>query len=195
MKRVLTVIFFIVAGVSLVAGCGGKAVTASTPIQELDAPDWVLKGSGAFDYKDGRVFYGVGAASGIRNFPMLRSAADDRARNEVAKVFEFYTSSLMKDYMATTTAGEPGVTSEEQHIEQAIKTVTSRTLSGVLIIDRWQHPATMELYSLARLDLETFAEAIEKARELESRVKEYIRKNAERLHEKLEKEEEKMEGR
>lgn len=193
MKEAMKFALLAVAGLMLLIGCGGKKVkmTPTTPLQDLDAPKWVIKGSGAFD-DEGKVFFGVGMASGMRNMSMLRAAADNRARNEVAKVFEFYTASLMKDYMASTTSGEPGVTSEEQHVEQAVKTVTSRTLSGVQVVEHWQHPANMELYSLARLDLEKFANAIEKAAELDARVKEYIRKNAGRLHEELEEEEDKM---
>jgi len=195
MKRFFILAAMAMAGLLLVAGCGGKAAKANAPLQEWGAPDWVIKGSGAFEKERGKVFYGIGSAAGIRNVAMLRSAADNRARNELAKVFEFYTSSLVKDYSASTTAGEPGVSSEEQNVEQAIKTVTARTLSGVEIVERWQHPATMELYSLARLDLKTFADAMVKAEELNDRVKEYIRQNSERLHRELEKEEEKQQGR
>ncbi len=73
-----------------------------------------------------------------------------------------------------------------------MKTVTAMTLSGVEIIDHWQNDATGELFSLARLDLETFKNSLEKAKELDYRVRDYIRENAERLHKLLEKEEEKM---
>lgn len=192
MKYGMKVVLVALAGMILLMGCGGKETLPTTPIQDLDAPDWVIKGSGAFDDDNGKVFYGVASASGIRTTSMLRAAADNRARSEVAKVFEFYTASLMKDYMASTTSGEPGVSSEEQHVEQAIKTVTARTLSGVQIVDHWQHPSTMELYSLATLDLEEFSEALQRARELDAKVKEYIRQNADRLHEELQREEERM---
>ena len=104
------------------------------------------KGSGAFGGSKGDVFYGVGSAEGIKNFPLLRVTADDRARNEVAKVFEFYTASLAKDYMASTTVGDMKVTAEEQHVEAVIKTVTATTLSGVEIMEHWQNPATGELF-------------------------------------------------
>jgi hypothetical protein len=154
-----------------------------------------MHGSGAFDGDRGKVFYGVASASDIRNPSLLRTTADNRARSEVAKVFEFYTSSLMKDYRASTTAGEPGVSAEEQHVEEAVKTVTSVTLSGVEIVEHWQHPATGEFFSLARLDLEAFENLAAKSRELNDRMKEYIRENADRLHEELREEEDRMEGR
>ncbi|MFQ5455720.1 MAG: hypothetical protein ACE5EA_05885 [Nitrospirota bacterium] len=37
----------------------------------------------------------------------------------------------MKDYMASTTAGDFSRVSKEQHVEQAVKTVVSAALSGM----------------------------------------------------------------
>ena len=193
MNRMARLTFILLLGLVLIAGCAGtKKITATTPIQELKAPEWVLKGSGAFGGERGKVFYGVASATGIKNYSLFRAAADNRARNDVAKIFQFYTASLMKDYMASTMAGDVKVTAEEQLVEQAIKTVTSMTLPGVEIVDHWQHPATGELYALARLDLGAFKDNFEKVKELDAKVKDYIRKNAERLHEELEKEEKKL---
>jgi len=195
MKRSIGFMFVVLLGMYVFSGCAGtKAITMKTPLQDIGAPEWVVKSSGAFGGERGKVFYGVASASGIKNVSLLRAAADNRARNEVAKVFQFYTASLMKDYMASTMAGDPNVTSEEQHIEQAIKTVTSMTLSGVEIVDHWQHPATGQLYALARLDLEAFKDNLERARNLDTKVKEHIKQNAERLHEELKKEETKRRG-
>jgi hypothetical protein len=195
MKGMVKISFILLLGLVFIAGCAGtKKITATTPIQELKAPGWVLKGSGAFGGERGKVFYGVASATGIKNYSLLRAAADNRARNDVAKIFQFYTASLMKDYMASTMAGDVKVTAEEQLVEQAIKTVTSMTLPGVEIVDHWQHPATGELYALARLDLGAFKDNFEKVKELDAKVRDYIRKNADRLHEQLEKEEKKLRG-
>ena len=153
-----------------------------------------MKGSGAFEDSNGKAFYGIASASGIKNYSLQRTAADDRARNDLAKVFEFYTKSLTKDYMAHTTAGDFSVSSEEQNVEVAIKTVTSATLTGVLIIDHWEHPGRNELFSLARLDLESFKANIEKHKELSKEVREAIKERADKLHEELEQEVLKKEG-
>lgn len=187
MKKALRILLVLAVGATLIAGCAKAKVT---PIQKMDAPDWVKKGSGAFTREKGKVFYGVGSASNIKNMSLLRSTADNRARNELAKVFETYSSSLMKDYMASTAAGSEQISSsEEQHVEQAIKTVTATTLTGVEIVDYWQDPGSGEFFSLARLDVEAFKENLSKMEELSGKAKEYIKQNADRLHEELEKEE------
>ena len=196
MKRIVKICFMLLVGLTFMTGCAstqksGSAITPTTPIQDLDAPDWVLKGSGAFggDVDQGKVFYGVGSAFGIKNPSLLRTSADNRARNEVAKVFQVYLASLCKDYMASTMAGDVETVSEEQHVECAGKTIVSMTLSGVEVVDHWQNPSTMELLSLARLDLNSFKNNLDRVKELDKKVKEHIKANADKLHEKLEEEE------
>lgn len=175
----LTIIYFI-----LFTGCSRKRIN-TIGFEKVDAPSWVIKGSGAFKDGKDRVFYGIGAASMIKNYSLLRLASENRARNEVAKVFEAYTASLMRDYAASTTVDDLGSLSEEQHVEQAIKVVVSITLSGVEIIDHWEYPTKGIIFSLARIDLDEFDQGLENMTELNSKVKDFVRKNAERLHEEL----------
>ena len=154
-------------------------------------PAWVVKGSGAFDVDKGKVFYGVGIASGIRNRALLNSTADNRARAEVAKVLETYVASLAKDYMASTTAGDMSASSEEQHVEQALKTFTKTTLHGAQIIDHWKDPEDSSLFSLCELDLFAFKQALNDYKELDGKVRDFVRENAEKLHKELEEMEQK----
>lgn len=169
----------------LMVGCGGGQVK---PTFYPDAPEWVRKGSGAFlNENQSRIFYGVAASSGVRNKALAIQTADNRARNEVAKIFDVYVASIMKDYQAATTAGDFTASTEEQHVEQAIKTVTSTTLSGVLIIDHWQD-TNGDIFSLARLDLDQFGQNMDKMKELNGQVRDFVRKNAERLHDELKQE-------
>lgn len=168
----------------LLAGCAGGSLKS-------EEPDWVRKGTGAFLDKDQKAFYGVGAVMGVKNKPLAKTTADNRARAEIGKIFETYSASLMRDYAASTTAGDFKKTSEEQNIEQTIKTFSANTLSGVVIIDHWSDPSDGTLYSLARLDIDRFKENIQQAKELNAAVRDYVRANAEKAFNQLEKEEEK----
>ena len=179
---------------AMIGGCTSTPEPTRTTLGEYEPPEWVMKSSGAFEDSNGKAFYGVGSASGINNYSLQRTAADDRARNDLAKVFEFYTKSLTKDYMAHTMAGDPNTSSEEQNIEVAIKTVTSATLTGVLIIDHWEHPGKNVLFSLARLDLVSFKKNLDQHKELSKEVREAIKERADKLHEELEQEVLKKEG-
>jgi len=160
------------------AACGGP-------------PTWVQKGSGAFNEKDSKAFYGVGAVSGVRNAPLAWETAENRGRAEIAKTFETYTGYLMRDYAASTTAGDFTRNTEEQNVERAQKTITTATLSGVRKIDQYMDPKTNTYYVLTKLSLEDMKNNLEQARELNSQVRDFVRKNADRLFERLEQEEDK----
>jgi len=160
------------------AACGGP-------------PKWVEKGSGAFHEKDSKAFYGVGSVVGVRNEPLAWDTAENRGRAEIAKTFETYTGYLMRDYAASTTAGDFTRNTEEQHLERAIKTVTTATLSGVRPIDRYKDTKTNTYYVLTKLSLEDMKNNVEQAKELNAQMREFVRKNADRLFDRLEKEEEK----
>jgi hypothetical protein len=180
-KRLVVLFIVFALGIFVVAGC------ATTPTMETKGPNWIMKGSGAFDDAEiGKVFYGVGVVSGIKNKALARSAADDRARAEIAKTLETYVAVLAKDYMASTTAGDMSASTEEQHVEQALKTFSKTTLNGAVIVDRWENPLDGSFYSLCKLDLVAFNEALNKYNELDSKVRDFVRNNSEKLHKQLE---------
>jgi hypothetical protein len=95
----------------------------------------------------------------------------------------------MKDYAASTTAGDFSASSEEQRVEQAIKTFSARTMNGVEIVDNWINPQDGTYYSLARLDMEGFMNQIDKANELSEKVKDAVKRAAEKSFADLEREE------
>jgi hypothetical protein len=161
------------------------------PLQEKKGPEWLTKGTGAFTKEKGKSVYAVGVAGGIRNTALLRTTAETRSKANLSKWFEEYIANLHKDYMASTTAGDMSRTSEEQHVEQAIKSFTAQTLRGVDIVEMWQDPENGDLYALARLDLAAALEHLSKAKELDAKVRDYVRQNADKFHEELAKEEEK----
>ena len=166
---------------------------------DYKAPKWVLTGGGAFTDSEGKAFYGVGSATGIKNYSLQRQIADDRARADLAKVFEYYVETLTKDYQAHTTAGSFATSSEEQNAEAAVKVVVSSTLRGVTIIDHFEIPARRELISLARLDYNAFKQNVTQAEEFKQlpvKVREDIKDRADALHEEMEAEARKLqEGR
>lgn len=184
-KCVVVLSVIVATGFLFVAGC------ATTPSSRVVAPDWVLKGSGAFDVDRGKVFFGVGAASGIKNKALALTTADNRARAEIAKTIEVYVAVLAKDYMASTTAGDMSASAEEQHVEQALKTFSKATLHGATIVNRWIDPEDGTIYSLCELDILAFKDMLDNYKELDSKVKDYVRENAEKLHSELEEMEQK----
>lgn len=157
------------------------------------APKWVSQGSGAMNGKDDKAFYGVGSINGIHQDESLAwDAAENRARAEIAKNFQTYTAYLMRDYGAATNANDFTKSSEEQNVERAIKTFSAVTLNGVRPVERYRDNKTGTFYVLAKLDLKDVKNKLEESKELNAEVRDFVRKNADRLFDKLEKEETKQ---
>lgn len=115
-----------------------------------NAPEWVARGSVVVD---GSVF-GVGAVSGIKNPSHARTTAGNRARKEISKILETYSASLMKDYAASTTAGDFSSSSEEQHVEEVVKTFSAQLLTGTEIVNNWIDDGNGTWYALAELNFD-----------------------------------------
>ena len=189
--------FIMVGLIFLLGACGTIPVIPEPPkaLTEYNPPKWVISGGGAFTDVKGKAFYGVGSATGIKNFSLQRQVADDRARADLAKVFEVYTEALTKDYQAHTTAGSFASSTEEQNSEAAIKVVVSSTLRGVMIIDHFEIPERQEFLSLARLDYDAFTQNLERTEEfqqLPSKVRDDIKERADALHKEMEAEAKKL---
>jgi hypothetical protein len=171
-------ILFMAAAFAM-AACGGhkEVKQAGIPTPASSGPAWVNQGSGAF--KDGS-FYGVGVATGIKNRALAVDTADGRARAKVAEVFSTYIAKLNKDYMASTTAGDMKGSSEEQNVTQTLKTFTQMTLSGATPIDHWMDPADGSMYSLVKLDMASVKGQLDQAKELDAKVRDYVKANADK---------------
>ena len=185
--------FIMILTLLFLGACTTAPVKPDLPkkLADYDAPDWVLKGSGAYSDDKGKAFFGVGSATGIKNYSLQRTIADDRARGDLAKVFEFYVTSLTKGYQASTTAGDFTASNEEQNAEVALKVVVHSTLRGVTIIDHFEIPERREFLSLARLDYDAFKNNVdqnEQFKQLPKKVREDIKERADKLHEEMEKE-------
>lgn len=181
-----------VHGVSRVLRGGLAAILVMSLAACGGAPKWVTQGSGVMNTKDEKAFYGVGSITGIMNEPLAWDAAENRARAEIAKNFQTYTAYLMKDYAASTNANDFTKSTEEQNVERAIKTFSAVTLNGVRPVERYKDKETGTYYVLAKLDLKDVKNKLEESKELSAEVRDFVRKNADRLFDKLEQEEAKQ---
>lgn len=72
-----------------------------------------------------------------------------------------------------------------------MKTFSAVTLNGVKPMDRYKDEKSGTYYVLTKLSLEDMKNNLEQAKELNSQVRDFVRKNADRLFDRLEKEEDK----
>lgn len=117
-----------------------SAVLLSSPSQadpRNPKPDWIDGSS--MEYPNDQYITGVGVADD-------RASAEDRARAEIAKVFE-----------ANVSVNESVNASESnnqfsQTVAQDVKTVSNKALEGVQLPEHWQDGTTRVYYTLAVLD-------------------------------------------
>ena len=180
----------VAAAALMFAACGGeKKDNVNANIDHSNRPVWVDKGGTAFSGDKSKAFYGVGAASGIKSVSMARNTADSRARTEIAKTMRVYVTALYKDYQrATSSSADPSATSEEQDVSNTMKQYTEAELSGVDIVDRFtDNDGTV--YSLAKLDFDKFRDGLDQLKQLNDKVRDYVRKNADKAFDELNAEE------
>lgn len=167
------------------AALGACAKQKAAPIA-ANAPEWVNKGSGAFKDEGGKpAFYGVGIVQGVRNRALAVTGADDRGRAEIAKIMNSYVTVLTKDYMASVTAGDMSKSSEEQMISQTMKNFAKFTLHGAMPIDHWKDPADGTMFALVKLDMAAVQSSLQESKDLDAKVRDYVKANAEKAFDEL----------
>ncbi|EDY87623.1 hypothetical protein GP5015_1107 [gamma proteobacterium HTCC5015] len=165
------------AALTLVA-CGGRT-TIESDLGIDDAPDWVNEGTQAVDDDDGRLIQGVGTAPTMGDFSLQRSAADTRARAEIARVLASYIDATVADY----TRYSDGQTDSD--IEQNLRSETKQLLSGARIVGHWKNPENGNLYSFAELDMEAVEENLSVSKSLTGAFKQYYAERGEQTFQQL----------
>jgi predicted secreted protein len=187
------------------AGCAGERAAQSQPAPakatpppeeqplynpaQVQAPAWVFSGGGAQTKDGNKVLFGVGSAPKMQDITMQRSRAANRARAEILKVFSTYIASMMKDYARSTTAGDMSKESYEADVLQVQKTVSIGDLNGAQLADTWRDPTDGTIYIMMSLDLGAVQELMANKKDLDQKLRDYVRDNAAKAFDDLEKEE------
>lgn len=178
MKNTSKLLFGFLA-VLFVTACGSKEVKPT--IMTNGCPAWTMQGTASFN--DGNI-YGVGSVFNVRNPSLARGAADTRARAEIVRTLKSKVSDLMKDYQASTSAGEAGVSSEEQDITMATKAFAEMELNGTVVVDRC-NGSDGGVYSLVKLDPASVEKVIDQQKTLSPKLKAIVKENAAKAFEEI----------
>jgi hypothetical protein len=150
------------------------------------APNWVNEGTNILNDKDGRLFHGVGSASPMGDMALQKSAADDRARAEVARVLSSYMDVVSSDYMASAKAG--GANVAEESVTHQINALTKVNLTGAKIIGSWRDPKSNIIYSIAELDMSHVKSTLAGTQEMNDDLRRYIETRADNIFDRVAKE-------
>jgi hypothetical protein len=162
------------------SGCATPPARVPAKARPLyTATDWVAQGSGAFEIAGLRVFCGVGRASGAANAILLRAAADNRAKDELARVLNGYMAFITDAYLAQHRAAE-GAAAQGQMLKDAAAALVESSLSKAVIMDHRQINGSVA--SLCRLELPAFKALIVDDARLENRFRTFCKAQVEALH-------------
>ena len=108
-------------------------------------PDWV--NGAASDYPAEKYLLGKGQA-------VHQDVARDRARADLAKVFEVAISEKSRDQITYTSKsdGKNKIVKMDSETSRDINTKTEQIISGILISEIWQEPKSGQFHILATLD-------------------------------------------
>ncbi len=171
-------VVIVFAVVAALAACGGKT-TVKSDLHIKGAPDWVNKGTNVLKDQQGRLFHGVGLAADMDNLSLQQTTADDRARAEVARILTSYMDVVSKDYVSASRNDGRSVSDEQ--VSREIKNLTQTNLAGVRIIGRWRDKKANTIFSLAELDMRHIKQTLDTYREMNTELRGYIDKNADRV--------------
>ena len=155
MKTSIRILF--TAALLLLGGCASHPTSSQ--------PDWVIGDSAT--YKSAQYLLGRGQGA-------TQEDAKDRARDDLAKIFQVAVVASSNDVQQFKSAGAAGGQYESQS-SRSITTRTDQIIRGIQIAELWQDPSSKDFHALAVLPrLQTAASLREQVSQLDDATGNYI---------------------
>lgn len=129
--------------------------------------------------KGDKVLFGIGRVKGIRNHSLARITAGNRARAKIVQTGKTIISRLVREYKASHR--------KKMDVNPLLQRLNKAAMADIGIITNKYIPNKRIWYSLARLDLADFLENIAGLKQVDPKIRDYIRRNALRVYTELEK--------
>jgi hypothetical protein len=180
-----------VLGALALAACGSPQAAAPPPAGPIGAavaggPAWVMLGCAAHPNAPADAICGVGSVQATRNFDLARTAAQGRARTQIARELSIRIQAMLEDYRATVSDWE--ATDDEQNIVDVSRQVTDISLAGVRLLDAWVSPVDDTMHVLMILDFERVLAALGSADGLSPTVRAAIQQRASDARQRMDRE-------
>jgi len=122
----------------VVLGCGSSPPKPQNALQAemVGAPKWA-QGACQLGLQNKKAICGTGSVSGMTNVALARSAAEGRARTELARSLETRVQGDAEGLSVSRPGRPENKTASEQFVQDASKQVTVQSLSGTRLEDTW----------------------------------------------------------
>ena len=152
-------------------------------LNDKGVPRWVGNGSSILKTENDRYFNGVGSASMMGDFSLQTSAANQRAREEMARIIASYLEIVSRDYIASGKATAAGFT--EQDILKYINKVSQIDLSTVQVAGHWKDDKSRKIYAITQMDMKKVRQLIGNLVSSDTGLKAYLDENGSRIFDRI----------
>ena len=172
MKQKLLFLTLIVFGTACSSTTNGKFpdLTKMIPHQveeapitnRVYAPEWTVTGSGAYQDVSGKaVFYGLGSVSKDENSRDNKTLSEDRARDELAKVFTSYMERLVESVSKSKPDNSVTNNINKNQLSNSIEESIATIMMETKITNHWLNPDNGKVYSMAKLNLSRLTDKLD----------------------------------
>jgi hypothetical protein len=166
-------------------------VSCSTPShhfdQSIDAstgkPQWVLQGTQTSKTERGRIFLGVGEAATEGEFSRQATAANRRAKEELAQMVERFIEVVSRDYIASGAAAPAGY--QENQAPHYVNEMTSIVLPQAQILEHWVDDDSEKIFAIAEIDYPQLVSLIEQSAVVNPGFKVYLKSRGELVFDRI----------
>ena len=146
------------------------------------APEWTTLTSGVYKESKGKaVFYGLGKVEKREWISDRKMLSEDRARNELAKVFDSYIKRLAKE----VTGSKLSNSVTDVHRDRLGSSLDERTATILMeaeITQYWSNKNNGKVYSMAQLDLNRLTDKLDSIKSISPEDRSFLKESIVRTH-------------
>lgn len=146
------------------------------------APEWTTLTSGVYKESKGKaVFYGLGKVEKREWISDRKMLSEDRARNELAKVFDSYIKRLAKEVTGSKLSNS--VTDVHRNrLGSSLDERTATILMEAEITQYWSNKNNGKVYSMAQLDLNRLTDKLDSIKSISPEDRSFLKESIVRTH-------------
>ena len=151
-------------------------------VSKVTTPEWIAQGSGAYHDASGKpVFYGLGSVSKDENSPEERVLSEDRARNELAKVFTSYMERLVEK-LSIEHSDSPLTNINKDQANNSVEEGAATIMMEAEITNHWLNPENGKVFSMAKLDLSRLIDKLDGFESISKEDRTFLRSSIVQVH-------------
>jgi hypothetical protein len=154
----------------------------SPAVNKVLTPEWTALKSGVYHDASGKaVFYGLGSVGKDKDNPDRKILSEDRARDELAKVFTSYMERLVKK-LSIEHSDNPLTNINKDQLNNSIEEGTATIMMEAEITNHWLNPDNGKVFSMAKLDLSRLIDKLDGIESISKEDRTFLKNSIVQVH-------------